>query len=223
MKRKLVTYIPIAVLAVGLLIGFFQMFVPSPWDDNQVQAASVQQDAIGDSVQVAYLGSANDPGGGAPSAPATITVTITPIDGTTLGVAMVLDPGGGVQTISISMDSPASTVTNDTATHAVTLAYLSYGEEGSGPARQHPLIFPIASQSERVTVKFENGNLNSINGASGQMASVTIAGHTEPVSLQSSCSQANINGLQLSGVLPVARTDLTRSALVRVSGNSNFV
>ncbi|GEM_PF-5368954 len=221
MKRKLVTYFPIAVLAIGLALGMAAGFMALRSDPMGPVEASAQQVVV-DSPQI-YLGSASvNPGGGdETSTQVTITVTITPIDGTTFVVVTVLDPGGGVQTIS--MDSPASTVTNGTATHAVTLAYLSYGEEGLGSASQHPLIFPIASQSERVTVKFENGNLNSINGASGQMASVTIAGHTEPVSLQSGCSQANIDAPQLSGVLPTTMSNGTRTAALIRAGPGNFV
>ena len=72
--RRLATYLPLFVLAVGLAIGIAAlMTVVLPGQADQVDAATIQQ-AI-DNPQV-LLGSAVDPGGGVTSTPATIAVMI---------------------------------------------------------------------------------------------------------------------------------------------------
>lgn len=62
MKRRLLTYLPIAVLAVGLALGMLAALMALRSGHTGPVEASVQQ-TVDNSPQI-YLGSANDPGGG---------------------------------------------------------------------------------------------------------------------------------------------------------------
>ena len=77
MKKKLVTYFPLAVLAVGLALGM-AVALMALWPGTSGQAYAVTQQVVGDNLQV-YLGSANDPGGGDTSTQATITITFSSV------------------------------------------------------------------------------------------------------------------------------------------------
>ncbi len=158
MRRKLATYFPLAVLAVGLALGMLAAVMALlPGTSGQVQAAT-QQVVVGNP-QIS-LGSASDPGGGDAS-PATLQIDLSDDGTTTITVATSgVSPGGGTGGI------------------------LSDPQAGSTHVQ-----FDV-NDTESLTSQLGQQNVWSVTDNT-----IAIAGSVlrMPTSLQSACSQANID------------------------------